>query len=63
MKSGNAQTVEFYDSPASFGDAVLRCLTLSPERKTTLQNAVQGKSWEAMVNGMDRLIQRQLPGE
>jgi len=55
--------VEFYDSPASFSDAAARCLALSPERKATLQNAAHGKSWEAMVNAMDRLIQRQLAGE
>ncbi|MBN2209593.1 MAG: glycosyltransferase [Candidatus Coatesbacteria bacterium] len=55
--------VEFYDSPASFGEAATRCLALSPERKATLQNAAQGKSWEAMVNGMEGIAARKLAGE
>ncbi len=55
--------VEFYDGPASFDEAINRCLGLGPEHRATLQDAAKGKSWEEMVNGMERLIQRELAGE
>jgi len=55
--------VELYDSPASFDEAINRCLSFGPEHRTMLRNAAQGKSWEEMVNGMERLIGRQLAGE
>jgi len=39
---------------------VICCLGLSPEENTTLQEAAKGKSWEAMIKGMERLIVKEL---
>ena len=55
--------VELYDSPASFDEAINRCLSLGPEHGMMLQEEAQGKSWEEMVKGMERLIQRLLAAE
>ena len=55
--------VEFYDSPDSFDEAIGRSLGMGPENKTTLQEAAKGKSWEAMIKGMERLILKELRRE
>jgi len=51
-----SELVEFFDSPTSFDEAVGRCLTASSEARGRLQDAAQGKSWDAMVNAMERLV-------
>jgi len=55
-----SELVEFFDSPSSFDDAVSRCLRLGSEARARLEDAAKGKSWEEMVNAMERLVVRAL---
>ncbi|HUT04384.1 MAG TPA: glycosyltransferase [bacterium] len=55
-----SELVEFFDSPSSFDDAVSRCLRLGSEARARLEDAAKGKSWEEMVNAMERLVARAL---
>lgn len=54
--------VEFYDGLPTFSQAIGRCLEMSADSRRNLQDVAKGKSWEAMVESMARLVAEGLEG-
>lgn len=48
--------VRFCDSPSSFAEAIEHSLSVSVRARQELMEAARGKSWEEMVDGMERIV-------